>query len=141
MLEVLARDPERPQVLHRQVDPPAPQVLAHGQARRRLVVVADGSNVASGVPTLTTSLRGMTVVDVTVDTLKIPVHSGVAGGPGPDALLALARIIASLHDDRGNVVLVDQYAIYRLGKSDASANPQFSSDWKKLVGTVVQRVG
>lgn len=68
-------------------------------------VVADGSNVASGVPTLTTSLRGMTVVDVTVDTLKIPVHSGVAGGPGPDALLALARIIASLHDDRGNVAV------------------------------------
>jgi hypothetical protein len=42
---------------------------------------------------------------------------------------------------RGNVVLVDQYAIYRLGKSDASANPQFSADWQKLVGTTLNRVG
>jgi len=40
-----------------------------------------------------------------------------------------------------NVVLVDQYAIYRLGKSDASANPQFSADWQKLVGTTINRVG
>ena len=42
---------------------------------------------------------------------------------------------------RGNVVLVDQYAIYRLGKSNASANPQFSADWQKLVGTTLNRVG
>jgi hypothetical protein len=41
---------------------------------------------------------------------------------------------------RGNVVLVDQYAIYRLGKSGASANPQFSADWQKLVGTTVNRI-
>jgi hypothetical protein len=40
----------------------------------------------------------------------------------------------------GNVVLVDQYAIYRLGKSDVSANPQFSADWAKLVGTTIKRV-
>lgn len=65
-------------------------------------VIADSSNVRSGVPTLTTSLRGLAVVDVTVDTLEAPVHSGVGGGPAPDALLALARIIASLHDDDGN---------------------------------------
>lgn len=39
----------------------------------------------------------------------------------------------------GNVVLVDAYAIYQLG--NASTSPGFSSDWQKLVGTVVQRVG
>lgn len=65
-------------------------------------VIADSSNVTTGVPTLTTSLRGLAVVDVTVDTLEAPVHSGIGGGPAPDALLALARIIASLHDDDGN---------------------------------------
>ncbi|GAA0582006.1 hypothetical protein GCM10010172_78820 [Paractinoplanes ferrugineus] len=40
---------------------------------------------------------------------------------------------------RANVVLVDAYALYQL--SDASAAPQFDADWKKLVGSVVQRVG
>lgn len=68
-------------------------------------VIADGSNVATGAPTLTTSLRGMAVVDVTIDTLEAPVHSGVAGGPGPDALLALSRLIASLHHDDGSVAV------------------------------------
>ncbi|HET6478951.1 MAG TPA: hypothetical protein VFG35_02760, partial [Actinoplanes sp.] len=38
-----------------------------------------------------------------------------------------------------NVVLVDQYAIYRLGSS--SASPSFDADWQKLVGSVVQRAG
>jgi hypothetical protein len=38
-----------------------------------------------------------------------------------------------------NVVLVDAYAIYRLGA--ASSGSQFSADWQKLVGTVVNRVG
>ncbi|MEV6595540.1 hypothetical protein AB0M36_01595 [Actinoplanes sp. NPDC051346] len=42
---------------------------------------------------------------------------------------------------RANVVLLDQYAIYRLGRSDASANPQFAADWQKLVGTTLSRVG
>jgi hypothetical protein len=40
---------------------------------------------------------------------------------------------------RQNVVLVDAYAVYRIGA--ASASPQFASDWKKLVGTVLNRVG
>jgi hypothetical protein len=38
-----------------------------------------------------------------------------------------------------NVVLVDAYAVYRLGV--ASSGSQFTADWQKLVGTVVNRVG
>lgn len=68
-------------------------------------VIADGGNVATGKPTLTTSLRGFAVVEVTVRTLRDFVHSGVAGGAAPDALVALSRIIASLHDDAGNVAV------------------------------------
>ena len=41
-----------------------------------------------------------------------------------------------------NVLLVDSYAIYRLGKTaDASAASDFTGDWQRLVGTVVGRVG
>jgi hypothetical protein len=40
-----------------------------------------------------------------------------------------------------NVVLIDAYAIYRLGASPgASEQSQFTGDWQKLVGTVVNRV-
>jgi PknH-like extracellular domain len=40
-----------------------------------------------------------------------------------------------------NVLLVDSYAIYRIGTSAATANPSFGTDWPKLVGTVVNNVG
>lgn len=95
-------------------------------------VIADGSNVATGSPTLTTSLRGMTVVDVTVSTLEAPVHSGMGGGPGPDALLALARIIASLHDDDGNVAVA---GLDRLPWTGAEITPEaFRADTGVLEG-------
>jgi hypothetical protein len=41
-----------------------------------------------------------------------------------------------------NVLLVDAYAVYRLGATgDPSTAAQFTGDWQKLVGTVVHRVG
>lgn len=70
-----------------------------------VVIVADVGNYALGVPTLTTSLRGMAACDVEVETLAGAVHSGMFGGPAPDALVALCRMIASLHDERGEVAV------------------------------------
>jgi cysteinylglycine-S-conjugate dipeptidase len=57
------------------------------------------------VPTLTTSLRGMAALDVEVETLQGAVHSGMFGGPAPDALIALCRMIATLHDAKGDVAV------------------------------------
>ena len=73
-----------------------------GLVRADLVVVADVGNVAEGVPTLTTSLRGMTALEVQVETLEAPVHSGMYGGAAPDALLALTRMLATLVDAAGD---------------------------------------
>jgi len=68
-------------------------------------VVGDAGNAALGVPTLTTSLRGMAKLLVTVTTLEGPVHSGSYGGPAPDALVALVRLLAGLHDAAGDVAV------------------------------------
>lgn len=68
-----------------------------------LIVVADVGNAKAGVPTLTTSLRGMAAVIVDVESLRAPVHSGMFGGPAPDALLALVRMLDTLLDERGDV--------------------------------------
>jgi cysteinylglycine-S-conjugate dipeptidase len=70
-----------------------------------VVVVADAGNWRVGEPTLTTSLRGLAVLDVEVRTLRAPVHSGLFGGAAPDALIALARMLATLHDPAGNVAV------------------------------------
>ena len=70
-----------------------------------VIVISDVGNYALGVPTLTTSLRGMAACDVEVETLEGAVHSGMFGGPAPDALVALTRMIATLHDGAGDVAV------------------------------------
>lgn len=73
--------------------------------RAEVIVIADSGNWDIGEPALTTSLRGNLRLDVEVRTLQHAVHSGMWGGLVPDALITLARLIASLHDDEGNVAV------------------------------------
>ncbi len=68
-------------------------------------VIADGGNEQVGIPVIEVATRGGVVLDVEVTTLKRPVHSGVFGGGAPDALLALMRMLATLHDDAGDVAV------------------------------------
>jgi acetylornithine deacetylase/succinyl-diaminopimelate desuccinylase-like protein len=70
-----------------------------------VIVIADSANWDIGVPALTTSLRGLIDCVVEVRTLEHGVHSGMWGGIVPDALTALARLLATLHDDQGNVAV------------------------------------
>jgi acetylornithine deacetylase/succinyl-diaminopimelate desuccinylase-like protein len=70
-----------------------------------VVVFADAANWTTEVPALTTTLRGGASVVVEVRTLHHGVHSGLYGGPVPDALTALARLLATLHDERGDVAV------------------------------------
>ena len=69
--------------------------------RADVIVIADSSNWAIGRPALTTTLRGFADCDVEVRTLDHEVHSGMYGGAVPDALTALCRLLATLHDDAG----------------------------------------
>jgi acetylornithine deacetylase/succinyl-diaminopimelate desuccinylase-like protein len=68
-------------------------------------ILADAENWRVGEPALTTSLRGLVDCVVEVSVLDHAVHSGMYGGAFPDALIALSRLIATLHDDRGNVAV------------------------------------
>jgi len=73
--------------------------------RADAIIVADTGNFAVGVPTLTTTLRGVTEVVLTVSTLENPMHSGMFGGPAPDALMTLITMLATLRDARGNTTI------------------------------------
>jgi acetylornithine deacetylase/succinyl-diaminopimelate desuccinylase-like protein len=87
--------------------PTAPEFLAAHASRIRadVVVAADTANWSAGVPALTTSLRGGVNVTVEVRALRHGVHSGAYGGAVPDALTALCRLLATLHDERGDVAV------------------------------------
>ncbi len=73
-------------------------------------IIADTGNLVAGVPGLCTSLRGEVACDITVRTLESPVHSGSFGGPAPDALVALTRMLATLHDEHGNPAVPGLYS-------------------------------
>jgi cysteinylglycine-S-conjugate dipeptidase len=87
--------------------PTLPLLLAEHRDRLAadVLVLADSTNWQVGRPALTTSLRGGVSVVVEVATLRHAVHNGVYGGPVPDALTVLSRLLATLHDDRGDVVV------------------------------------
>lgn len=70
-----------------------------------VIVVADSTNWKVGVPALTTSLRGLVDGVVEVEALGHAVHSGMFGGPLLDANTLLARLVATLHDDAGDVAV------------------------------------
>ena len=66
-----------------------------------VIVLTDATNWKVGVPGLTYTLRGLADLYVTVRALEQPVHSGMWGGPIPDALTGLIKALATLIDDRG----------------------------------------
>ncbi|VXC36889.1 dipeptidase [Aeromicrobium sp. 9AM] len=70
-----------------------------------VIVIADSGNWDIGEPALTTRLRGLVRATLEVRTLRHGVHSGMFGGVVPDALMALTRVLASLHDDDGSVAV------------------------------------
>lgn len=73
--------------------------------RADVIVLTDLVNHKIGWPGLTTTLRGMAEAIVTVRSLEQPVHSGMWGGAVPDALTGAIKLLATLHDCRGEIAV------------------------------------
>ena len=86
-----------------------------------VIIIADSDNWAVHIPALTVSLRGLADCVVEVSTLDHGLHSGLWGGVVPDALSALVRLLATLHDDQGNVAVEGLYEA-------AAADVEFSDE-------------
>jgi acetylornithine deacetylase/succinyl-diaminopimelate desuccinylase-like protein len=70
-----------------------------------VIVVADSANWTTTIPALTTTLRGLVSQVIEVQTLDHAVHSGMFGGAVPDAMTATIKLLASLHDEVGDVAV------------------------------------
>ena len=110
-----------------------------------VIVIADSDNWTAEVPALTVSLRGLADCVVEVATLDHGLHSGLWGGVVPDALSVLVRLLASLHDDHGNVAVAGLHAS---GAADVDRGPEWVRAESGLLdgvreigsGTVAQRM-
>ncbi|MFI6122957.1 dipeptidase [Streptomyces sp. NPDC051064] len=69
------------------------------------IVIGDAGNFRVGLPTVTATLRGMTMLRVRLDTLEGNLHSGQFGGAAPDALAAMIQLLASLRAEDGTTTV------------------------------------
>jgi acetylornithine deacetylase/succinyl-diaminopimelate desuccinylase-like protein len=69
------------------------------------VVSADGAMWRADLPSMTVASRGMSALEVFVEGAGKDLHSGRHGGTGPNPIRALVRMLATLHDDAGNVTV------------------------------------
>ncbi|MDI3100331.1 MULTISPECIES: dipeptidase [Streptomyces] len=97
------------------------------------IVIGDAGNFRVGLPTVTSTLRGMTLVRVKVDTLEGNLHSGQFGGAAPDALAALIRVLDSLRAEDGSTT-VDGLASDSAWEGLAYDEEQFRRDARVLDG-------
>jgi acetylornithine deacetylase/succinyl-diaminopimelate desuccinylase-like protein len=70
-----------------------------------VIVVADSDNWDIDTPSLTVGLRGNVTFTLTLRTLEHASHSGMFGGAVPDAMLAMIRLLATLHAEDGSVAV------------------------------------
>ncbi|HEY5087472.1 MAG TPA: dipeptidase [Gemmatimonadaceae bacterium] len=73
------------------------------------VVISDSSMFAEGVPSILSSLRGLSYFQIDVQGPSSDLHSGIYGGAVVNPAVALARIIASMHDAKGHVAIEGFY--------------------------------
>jgi acetylornithine deacetylase/succinyl-diaminopimelate desuccinylase-like protein len=89
-------------------------------------VISDSALYARGVPSIPLALRGMVALQFRVETAGSDLHSGMYGGVAPNALHVLARLIASLHEDDGQVAVEGFYDAVRTLSTDET------EEWSKL---------
>ena len=80
-----------------------------GMMSADFIVLSDTANFDTGIPALTYQLRGICQVDVEVQCLDHPVHSGMWGGPVPDPVQVLSGIIADLQNKDGSLNIPGLY--------------------------------
>jgi acetylornithine deacetylase/succinyl-diaminopimelate desuccinylase-like protein len=82
---------------------------------------ADGARWRADLPTMTVGTRGLAAMTVTLRTAAKDLHSGRYGGVAPNALHAMARLLATLHDEQGNILVPGFEVVVTQAERDALA--------------------
>src|SRR5437868_1815969 len=73
------------------------------------VVISDSAMFAPGLPSILSSLRGLAYFEINVQVPKGDLHSGSYGGAIVNPAIALARVLATLHDENGHIAIPGFY--------------------------------
>jgi acetylornithine deacetylase/succinyl-diaminopimelate desuccinylase-like protein len=73
------------------------------------VVISDSTMFAPGQPSILSSLRGLAYFEIRVQGPQSDLHSGMYGGAVVNPAMALARILATLHDASGRIAIPGFY--------------------------------
>lgn len=92
----------------------APFVEEHAQRLKcDAVVISDSAMFAPGLPSILSSLRGLAYFQIDVQGPASDLHSGSYGGAVVNPAMALARILATFHDEHGRVAIPGFYEAVR----------------------------
>ncbi|MGB8356700.1 MAG: dipeptidase [Chthoniobacteraceae bacterium] len=83
--------------------------LHREELRCDIVAVSDTGMIGQGIPTLTYGLRGIAAMELKITGPSTDLHSGIYGGTIANPVTMLARLLATLHDDHGHVLVEGFY--------------------------------
>jgi acetylornithine deacetylase/succinyl-diaminopimelate desuccinylase-like protein len=102
------------------------------------VVISDTGMPDKNHPSLTYSLRGITAFEITLHGPARDLHSGGFGGAVENPAMALARLLATVRNDKGRITIPGFYdgvkPLTRLERQQAALYPLKDAQLKKIVG-------
>lgn len=102
------------------------------------VVISDSAMFAPGQPSILSSLRGLAYFELNVQGPTVDLHSGAYGGAVVNPAMALARILATMHDENGHITIEGFYDSVQQWKPEVLAGmsklPFDSETFRKETG-------
>ncbi len=80
-----------------------------GKLANDIILISDTGMIAKDVPSITTGLRGLSYVEVEITGPNRDLHSGLYGGAVANPINILAKMIASLHDEKNRITIPGFY--------------------------------
>jgi len=97
-----------------------------------VILISDTGMIAPDAPSITTGLRGLSYVEVTVTGPNRDLHSGLYGGAVANPINVLAKMIASLTDENNHITIPGFYdKVEELSKEERAKMAEAPFDLEK----------
>jgi acetylornithine deacetylase/succinyl-diaminopimelate desuccinylase-like protein len=97
-----------------------------------MLIIFDGPRHVSNQPTLSFGARGICDITLTTFGPRVPVHSGNYGNYTPNPALRLSKLLSSMKDDEGRVVLPGFYDGVILSEEEKKILQQVPDDENEI---------